>query len=86
MKDQTKLAVGLLAGAAIAATVGILITSGKGAAIKEEVSDYFADLIKSIKSKVQATADDLTDYKNNTVNTARSALKHKVDAAADAAI
>jgi len=86
MKDQTKIIVGVLAGAAVVAAVGLLLKSEKGNEIKEEVSDYIADLIKSVKTKVQATADDLVDYKDNAVKNARSIIKNKVDAASDAVI
>lgn len=87
MKDQTKILVGLLAGAAVVAAVGVLLTqTDKGNEIKEEISDYFADLIKSVKTKVQSTADNLNDYKDNAVKNARSIIKNKVDNATDAAI
>ncbi|WP_448698495.1 YtxH domain-containing protein [Mucilaginibacter sp. AW1-3] len=86
MKDQTKIIVGLLAGAAVVAAVGILLKSEKGNEIKEDISDYFADLIKSVKSKVQSTADDLSDYRDNAVKNARSIIKNKVDKATEAAI
>lgn len=87
MKDQTKILVGLLAGAAVVAAVGVLLAkTDKGNEIKEEISDYFADLIKSVKTKVQATADDLVDYKDNAIKNARSIIKNKVDNATDAVI
>lgn len=86
MKDQTKIIVGVLAGAAAVAVIGLLLRSEKGNEIKEEVSDYLADLIKSVKTKVQATADDLVDYKDNAIKNARSIIKNKVDSASDAVI
>ena len=86
MKDQTKIIVGLLAGAAVIAAVGVLLNTDKGNEIKEEISDYFADLIKSVKTKVQSTADDLSEYKNNAVKNARSIIKNKVDNATEAVI
>ena len=86
MKDQTKIVVGLLAGAAVVTAVALLLKSEKGNEIKEEVSDYIADLIKSVKTKVQSTADNLTDYKDNAVKNARSIIKNKVDNASDAVI
>jgi len=86
MKDQTKIIVGVLASAAVVAAVGLLLKSEKGNEIKEEVSDYIADLIKSVKTKVQSTADDLIDYKENAVKNARSIIKNKVDNVSDAVI
>ena len=86
MKDQTKIIVGLLAGAAVITAVGYLLTSDKGKEVQEEISDYLADVIKSVKNKVQATSDDLTDLKNDTVKNVRSAIKNKVDQVADSAL
>ena len=87
MKDQTKIIVGLLAGAAVIAAVGVLLNNtDKGNEIKDEITDYFADLIKSVKTKVQATADDLSEYKDNAMKNARSIIKNKVDKATDAVI
>lgn len=77
MKDQTKIIVGLLAGAAVITVVGLLLTTDKGTEIKEEITDYLADLVSSVKSKAQATAD-------NAIKTARSVVKHKVNEAAEA--
>jgi gas vesicle protein len=84
MKNQTKLIVGLLAGAAAVAAVGLLISTDKGNEIKEEITDYLADIIKSVKSKAQATADNLAEMKDHAVKSARSAIKSKVDEAAEA--
>jgi gas vesicle protein len=86
MKDQTKIIVGVLAGAAAVAVIGLLLKSDKGNEIKEEVSDYIADLIKSVKTKAQSAADDLMDYKDNAMKNARSIIKNKVDSATDAII
>ncbi len=86
MKGQTKLIVGILAGAAAVAAVGLLLNSEKGTEIREEISDYFADLIKSVKSKVQSTADDAISHKDNIVKNARSIIKNKVDNVSDAAL
>jgi gas vesicle protein len=84
MKNQTKLIVGLLAGAAAVAAVGLLISTDKGNEIKEEVTDYLADIIKSVRSKAMDTASNLNTLKDNAINTARSAVKSKVDQAAEA--
>lgn len=86
MKTQTKVIAGVLVGAAIVAGVAVLINSERGAAVREEVSDYFADLIDSIKNKARDTANNVVSAKDDAVNSARGILKRKVDAAADSAI
>jgi gas vesicle protein len=86
MKTQTKVIAGVLVGAAIVAGVAVLINSERGAAIREEVSDYFADLVDTIKNKAQATANNVVSAKDDAVNSARSIIKKKIDNAADAAI
>ncbi|MBW4889181.1 YtxH domain-containing protein [Mucilaginibacter sp. HMF5004] len=86
MKTQTKVIAGVLVGAAVVAAVGVLISSERGSAVRGEVADYFADLIDSIKSKAQATANNVSSLKDDAVNNARNIVKRKVDTAADAAI
>jgi gas vesicle protein len=84
MSNQTKLVVGVLAGAAAIAAVGLLFSTDKGSEIRDEVTDYLADLVKTVKSKAQATAEDLADIKASAVKSARSAINGKVNDVADA--
>ncbi|RKR84225.1 YtxH-like protein [Mucilaginibacter gracilis] len=83
MNNQTKLVVGLLAGAAAIAAVGLLFSTDKGTEVREEITDYLADLVNSVKSKAQETADNLNSIKNDAVKNARSAIKSKINDAAD---
>jgi gas vesicle protein len=83
MSNQTKLVVGVLAGAAAIAAVGLLFSTDKGSEIRDEVTDYLADLVKTVKSKAQATAEDLADIKASAVKSARSAINGKVNDVAD---
>ena len=85
MKDQTKLIVGLLAGAAAVAAVGLLFSTDKGSELRDEVTDYLADIIKTVKIKAQETAEDLSDLKSNAIKSAKSAIKTKADQAAEVA-
>lgn len=82
MTNQTKLVVGVLAGAAAIAAVGLLFSTDKGTEIREEVTDYLADLINTVKSKTQATADNLADIKASAIKSAKAVVKSKVDEAA----
>lgn len=84
MTNQTKLVVGVLAGAAALAAVGLLFSTDKGNEIREEVTDYLADLVKTVQSKAAATADNLTELKNNAVKQARSSINGKVNDVAEA--
>lgn len=84
MSNQTKLIVGVLAGAAAVAAVGLLFSTDKGNEIKEEITDYLADLVNTVKSKAQATADNLADMREHAVKSARTVIKSKVDEAAQA--
>jgi gas vesicle protein len=84
MTNQTKLVVGVLAGAAAIAAVGLLFSTDKGNEIREEVTDYLADLVKTVKNKAAETADNLTELKNNAVKQARSTINGKVNDVAEA--
>jgi gas vesicle protein len=86
MNNQTKLIAGILAGTAAVAAIGLLFYTDKGNDIREEITDYLADLVNTVKTKAQLTADNVAQLKNDAVNTARSAVKKKVDEAADIAI
>lgn len=81
---NTKVIAGVIAGVAVVAAVGLLMNSEKGSEIREEVSDYFADLVKSIKDKVQATSNNVASLKDDAIKAAKSAMKNKADMATGA--
>jgi gas vesicle protein len=83
MKNETKLIVGLLAGAAAIAAVGLLLSTDKGSDIKEELTDYLADIIKSVKSKATDTAGKVSDLTDSAIKTAKSAVQGKTGDVAD---
>ena len=83
MKNETKLIVGLLAGVAAIAAVGLLLSTDKGSDIKEELTDYLADIIKSVKSKAADTVDKVSDLTDSAIKTAKSAMQSKADEVAD---
>lgn len=86
MKEQTKIIVGILAGIAVIGAVGLLMNSDKGTEVREEISDYFADLVKTIKNKAQTTANNIVEQKDGFIKNARSIIHKKVDVAADAVL
>jgi gas vesicle protein len=81
---NTKVIAGVIAGVAVVAAVGLLMNSEKGSEIKEEISDYFADLVNSIKEKVQSTSNNVASLKDDAIKAAKSAMKNKTDMAAEA--
>lgn len=84
MDNKTKLVVGVLAGAAAIAAVGLLFSTDKVTELREEVTDYLADLVKTVKKKAQETADDLADLKASAIKSAKSSINGKVNDVAEA--
>jgi len=84
MNNQTKLVVGVLAGAAAIAAVGLLFSTDKGSEIREEVTDYLADLVKTVKKKAEETADNLAELKASALKSAKSSINGKVNDVAEA--
>lgn len=54
MTKQTKILTGLLAGAALGATIALVLSSDKSDELKEKVSDWFCDLLNNSKDKLGA--------------------------------
>ena len=61
MTKETKIIAGLLAGAALGAAVALILSTDKGESIKEDVTDWLADLIDSSKDKLGDVADSVKD-------------------------
>lgn len=64
MTKETKIVAGLLAGAALGAAVALILSTDKGDELKENITDWLADLIDSSKDKIS----DLTDSVKETVS------------------
>lgn len=60
MKKETKIIVGVLAGAALGATIALALSSDSGSDLKGKVSDFFADLLDASKDKLAGLADKAT--------------------------
>lgn len=54
MTKQTKILAGLLAGAALGATIALVLSSDKNNDLKEKIGDWFCDLLDQSKDKVGA--------------------------------
>ena len=74
MKDQAKIIVALLAGAAVGAAVGLLLAPSSGSQLREDIADYVDDVISSARNKAEATANNLREYGNTAKSKFRSAV------------
>jgi len=61
MTKETKIIVGVLAGAALGATIALALSSDSTGDIKDKVSDWFTDLLDSSKDKLAGVADKVKD-------------------------
>jgi gas vesicle protein len=75
MKDQAKIIVALLAGAAVGAAIGLLLAPSSGSQLREDIADYVDDVISSARNQAESTANNLREYGN----TAKSKFKNAVD-------
>lgn len=57
MTKETKIIVGVLAGAALGATIALALSSDSADDIKGKLSDWFADLLDASKDKFTDLAD-----------------------------
>jgi gas vesicle protein len=83
MKDQTKIIAALLVGAAAGAVISLLVTSDKGAEIKEEIADHINELIERSKNKAQKAANELLAYGGNVSEMAKSKINNLAGGVAD---
>ena len=74
MKDQGKIIVALLAGAAVGAAIGLLLAPSSGSQLREDIADYVDDVISSARNKAEATANNLREYGNTAKSKFRSAV------------
>ena len=61
MTKQTKILTGLLAGAALGATIALVLSSHKNDELKAKVSDWFCDLLDNSKNKFGTVSDLVKD-------------------------
>jgi gas vesicle protein len=74
MKDQGKIIIALLAGAAVGAAIGLLLAPSSGSQLREDIADYVDDVISSARNKAEATANNLREYGNTAKSKFRSAV------------
>jgi gas vesicle protein len=78
MKDQAKIIVALLAGAAVGAAVSLLLAPSSGAQLREDIADYVDDIISSAKNKAESTANNLREFGSNTLERSKSRFRSAV--------
>ena len=74
MKDQAKVIVALLAGAAVGAAVALLLAPSSGSELREDIADYVDDVVGSARNKAESAANSIREYGNNTKSKFRSAV------------
>src|ERR1700712_2276384 len=79
MKDQAKIIVALLAGAAVGAAVSLLLAPSSGSELREDIADYVDDIIGSAKTRAETAANNLREYGNSTLERSRSKFRSAVD-------
>ena len=60
MTKETKIIVGVLAGAALGATIALALSSDSTSDLKGKVSDFFVDLLDASKEKLAGLTDKAT--------------------------
>src|ERR1700754_4459210 len=83
MKDQAKILVALLAGAAVGAAVGLLLAPSSGADLRGEIADYVDDVIGSAKERAESTTNNLREYGNNAISRSKSKFRSAVNDLSD---
>jgi len=78
MKDQAKIIVALLAGAAVGAAVGLLLAPSSGSALREDIADYVDDVINSARNKAEETAGSIREYGNDAIQRSKSRFRSAV--------
>ncbi len=61
MTKETKIIVGVLAGAALGATIALALSSDSADDVKGKVSDWFCDLLSTSKDKISDAAGKVAD-------------------------
>jgi len=83
MKDQAKIIVALLAGAAVGAAVALLLAPSSGEELRGDIADYVDDVIGSARERAEATANNLREYGSNAINRSKSKFRSAVNDLSD---
>ena len=83
MNDSSKVLVGLLAGLAAGAALGLLFAPDKGTETRDKLSQSLKDLGDSIKDRAAEEINNLTAFKEKVVGSVKSKLQQTEDEFAD---
>lgn len=79
MNDNSKVLVGLLAGLAAGAALGLLFAPEKGSETRDRLSQSLKDLGDSIKERAADEIDNLTNLKDKVVSSVKTRLRDAED-------
>jgi gas vesicle protein len=83
MKDQGKIIVALLAGAAVGAAVSLLLAPSSGSELRGDIADYVDDIVGSAKNRAEAAANNIREYGSNTIERSKSRFRSAVNDLSD---
>ncbi|MBC7565440.1 MAG: YtxH domain-containing protein [Pedobacter sp.] len=83
MNDSSKVLVGLLAGLAAGAALGLLFAPEKGSETRDKLSQSLKDLGESIKDRAADEINNLTAFKEKVVDSVKSKLQQTEEGVAD---
>ncbi len=75
MSDNSKVLIGLLAGLAAGAALGLLFAPEKGSDTRDKLSQSLKDFGDSIRDKAADEIDNLSSLKDKVVNSIKSKLR-----------
>ena len=83
MNDNSKVLIGLLAGLAAGAALGLLFAPEKGSETRDKLSQSLKDLGDSIKDRAADEINNLTSLKDKVVDSVKSKLRQTEEEFAD---
>lgn len=83
MNDNSKVLIGLLAGLAAGAALGLLFAPDKGTDTRDRLSQSLKDLGDSIKDKAADEINNLANLKDKVVSSVRSKFNQEEEEYAD---
>ncbi|NRF41938.1 YtxH domain-containing protein [Pedobacter foliorum] len=75
MSDNSKVLVGLLAGLAAGAALGLLLAPEKGSDTRDKLSQSLKDLADSIRDKAADEINNLTSLKDKVLDSVKTKLR-----------